>query len=62
MVSLCRPQKDILDTVTTFNIQARYDDYKLSFFNKCTKNFTIKWVENIKEFRSWLKHNHLNQS
>lgn len=33
-------QKDILDTVTTFNIQARYDDYKLEFFNKCTKDFT----------------------
>jgi len=54
-------QKDILDTVTTFNIQARYDDYKLEFYNKCTKDFTQKWIRSIKEFRSWLKQNHLNQ-
>lgn len=54
-------QKDILDTITSFNIQARYDDYKLEFFNKCTKDFTEKWVNSIKEFRKWLKKNHLNQ-
>ena len=54
-------QKDILDTVTTFNIQARYDDYKLEFFNKCTKNFTEKWIRSIEELRAWLKKDHLKQ-
>ena len=60
-LELNEDQKDILDTVTTFNIQARYDDYKLEFHNKCTKDFTEKWIRSIKEFRIWLKQNHLNQ-
>jgi HEPN domain-containing protein len=60
-LELDEEQKDILDTVTTFNIQARYDDYKLEFYSKCTKDFTQTWIHSIKEFRSWLKKNHLNQ-
>ncbi|MDZ7696021.1 MAG: HEPN domain-containing protein [Deltaproteobacteria bacterium] len=60
-LDLDEEQKDILDTVTTFNIQARYDDYKSDFHNKCTKDFTQKWVRSIKEFRIWLKQNHLKQ-
>ena len=60
-INLTEDQKDILDTVTTFNIRARYDDYKMEFFNKCTKKFTEEWVNNIKEFRIWLKENYLSQ-
>jgi len=33
-------QKDILDTITAFNLRARYDDYKMEFYNKCTRDFT----------------------
>jgi len=54
-------QKDIFDTVTIFNIQARYDDYKLEFYHKCTKDFTDKWIHSIEELRSWLKKIHLRQ-
>jgi|SRR6056297_1397075 len=54
-------QKDLLDTVTTFNIRVRYDDYKMEFFNKCTMDFTEKWINSIKDFRVWLKGNYLNQ-
>jgi len=60
-VEVDEEQKDILDTITTFNIQARYEDYKLEFYNKCTRDFTQKWISSIKEFRAWLKQNHLNQ-
>lgn len=56
-IELDEKQKDILDTVTTFNIQARYDDYHLDFFNKCTKDFTEEWINSIKELRKWLKQN-----
>lgn len=59
-VELEENQKDILDTITTFNIRARYDDYKMEFYNKCTKDFTKEWINYIKEFRRWLKENHLN--
>jgi len=48
-------QKDILDTISTFNIRGRYDDYKREFHKKCTTAFTKKWILNIKEFRAWIK-------
>ena len=44
-----------LDTITTFNLNARYDDYKQEFYKKCTKDFTDKWIENIKILRLWIK-------
>jgi HEPN domain-containing protein len=47
--------KRFLDTITTFNLNARYDDYKLGFYKKCTSAFTEKWITNIKELRSWIK-------
>jgi HEPN domain-containing protein len=28
-----------MDTITRFNINARYDDYKSAFYNLCTKTF-----------------------
>ncbi|MFC1825314.1 HEPN domain-containing protein [Thermodesulfobacteriota bacterium] len=55
-------QKDNLDTISTFNIQARYDDYKMEFHNKCTKVFSQKWIDTIKELRAWFKEHHLRQS
>ncbi len=36
-LSLSENQKDILDTITTFNLRARYDDYKMEFHKKSTK-------------------------
>ena len=48
-------QKDILDTISTFNIRGRYDDYKREFHKKCSNAFTKEWVRNIKEFRKWIK-------
>jgi HEPN domain-containing protein len=56
-LELDEAQKDTLDTVTTFNIRARYDDYRLEFYKKCTKDFTWQWIESIKDFRAWLKAN-----
>jgi HEPN domain-containing protein len=48
-------QKDMLDTISGFNIITRYNDYKQSFYRKCTKEFTTKWIKNIKELRAWIK-------
>ncbi|HOX75384.1 MAG TPA: HEPN domain-containing protein [Bacteroidales bacterium] len=46
---------DWLDTITTFNINARYDSYKEAFYKKCTFDFTIEWIEKIKILRLWIK-------
>ena len=48
-------QTIILDTITRFNINARYDDYKSNFRQLCTKEFTETWITNIKEVRIWIK-------
>lgn len=45
---------DKLDFITTFNIEARYDDYKKEFFSQCTPEFTEKWINNIKGLIQWL--------
>jgi len=54
-LSLSEDQKDVLDTITTFNIRSRYDDYKMEFHKKCSKEFTEKWVGNVEEMREWIK-------
>ena len=54
-IELSEEQKDILDTVTTFNLRSRYEDYKLEFYKMCSKRFTTKWIKNITEFRKWIK-------
>lgn len=47
-------RNDLAD-ISVFNIQARYDDYKLSFFKKANKRFTAKYLKTTKEILSWLK-------
>lgn len=44
-----------LDTITTFNINARYEDVKQNFYLKCTKQFTKTWIDQITELRKWIK-------
>ena len=52
---LTEGQSDFLDTLSTFNIKAKYDDYKMDFYKKCSKEFTEKWISEIKDFREWIK-------
>ena len=47
-------QSDFLDEVTTFNIKARYPDYKNRFYKRATEAFTREYVTKIKEFQLWL--------
>ena len=46
---------DWLDTITSFNINARYDDYKREFYNLCTRGYTESWIVRIKELRKWIE-------
>ena len=54
-LKLNEEQKDFLDTVSTFNIRARYDDYNLEFCKVCTQKFTKLWIDKIRGFRRWIK-------
>lgn len=53
-LGLTEKQKDFLAEVTTFNIKARYPDYKGRFYRKASKEFTVHYIKGIKEFRKWL--------
>ena len=55
-IDLNEEQRFFLATVTAFNINARYDDYKMSFQKTCTPEFTKTWIEHIKTQRVWIKH------
>lgn len=46
---------DWFDEITSFNLNARYDDYKREFYKLCTPEYTKNWIERIKIIRSWIK-------
>ena len=54
-LKLTERQEDLLETISEFNMEARYGDYKYTFELKCTEEYTNIWIENIKELRKWLK-------
>ena len=45
----------IIETISQFNIRARYDDYKHNFYKHCTREYAEKWIEHINEIRLWIK-------
>jgi len=47
--------KEKLDTFNDFNLEARYPDYKLVFYKRCTREFTAKQFAQIEEVYAWLK-------
>lgn len=47
--------KEKIQVINTFNISARYDDYKKTFEEKCTDNYTKNQINNIEEVVKWLK-------
>jgi len=54
-LSLTDEQQTFFATMTSFNINTRYDDYKKNFTKLCTKEYTEKWLNQIKENRLWMK-------
>ncbi len=47
-------QKQFLMELNRFNIEARYPNYKQSFYKLCTKEFTEEYFTKIKEMYKWL--------
>lgn len=54
-LKLDEKQTKILFTCNSFNISARYEDYKNEFYKKCTDEYTKEQINNIEEVRIWLK-------
>lgn len=52
---LTEKQDVLLEEITRFNINCRYDNYKKSFQSMCTKEYTEQKLVNIKEIVEWLK-------
>jgi HEPN domain-containing protein len=53
-LKLSETQMDDLTVITSFNIEARYEDYKTEFYKKCTHSYTQIWNKKIKENKLWL--------
>jgi HEPN domain-containing protein len=53
-IELSDEYSDWLDKITSFNINARYDDYKNEFYKQCTPDFTKDWIGKINKLRTWI--------
>jgi HEPN domain-containing protein len=54
-LKLQEDKREQLATITAFNINTRYDDYKMSFKKQCTPEFTANWINKLKDLRTWIK-------
>ncbi len=54
-LELTMDRKEQLITITAFNINTRYDDYKMTFKNQCTEEYTKEWINKLIELRKWIK-------
>ena len=54
-LTLTTAQKDFLDKVNDFHIEARYPDEKFAFYQRCTHEFADENLTQIKERYKWLK-------
>lgn len=54
-LDITEDKKKELVTITAFNINARYDDYKNSFKQLCTLEFTDEWISKIDNLKTWIK-------
>ena len=54
-LEISEERAECLFKITTFNINARYDDYKKEFYAMCTADFTKEWIEKIKKIQQWIK-------
>lgn len=46
---------ELLDRINDFNIEARYPDFKFSFYETCNKEFATDYFKKVKELFIWIK-------
>lgn len=49
------PTEEKLKEITSWNINARYDDYKRNFYHKATKKFTLQWFDDVQKIIIWIQ-------
>jgi HEPN domain-containing protein len=54
-LELSQSRTDALAKITTFNIQARYPDFKRRFRKKCTPDYTARQMKLIRNTFEWLR-------
>ena len=54
-IDLDNDQLSHLTEINTFNIRARYDDYKRTFYKKATKEYAEEYFNYAKQFQIWIK-------
>lgn len=54
-IKLNKEQNNEFDEITSFNIKARYDDVKFSFYKKATKDYANIWFSKIRGYKKWLE-------
>lgn len=54
-INFTKEQLDLLDEINSFNIEARYNDYKFQFQKKATKDYTQKYFKKTNNIYLWLK-------
>ena len=54
-IEITASQQHKLVRITAFNLEARYPDYKREFRKKCTREFSEKEMQTVREVFSWLK-------
>ncbi|MBU1199962.1 HEPN domain-containing protein [Patescibacteria group bacterium] len=52
-IKFTQTQLKQLNEITTFNIEARYDSYKLAFYKKATRQYSQKWLKIINQLATW---------
>ena len=53
-IELHEDNLELLEEISDYNLEARYPDDKLSFFRKCTIEFTENKLKQIEGVRKWL--------
>lgn len=53
-LDLSEEYEEWLDEITTFSLNARYDNYMQNFYKLCTNEFTENWIDKIENIRRWL--------
>lgn len=53
-VTLSDEHLEWLKEVTTFNLEARYNSYKLEFYKKATPEYTKQWDNRCEDIYQWL--------
>src|SRR3990167_7278763 len=54
-IELTEEQAKLIAQVSAFNLRARYDNYKNSFYKQATASYAKKYVGKVAELIVWLK-------